>query len=281
MSIHFSRIIPTHSNSIGDVFSASSLELSDERTSPVMVVDDFRVTGRPFGPHPHAGFSAITYVFPDSAGSLRNRDSLGNHVVIGAGGICWLQAGSGAQHEEIPAKLGTELHGLQIFVNLSAKNKLSAPRVFSLRGDQVPEWKSGAGDRVRVVVGSYAGLTSPLVPSEPLTLLDVSLRRDIAFSMLDGHNVLVYVRAGTVAVRAGSREQQVARGEGLALFGDAGSVALVALSRADVVILSGAEIRENVVMQGPFIMNDATQIRAAFERYQSGRMGHLEPYAER
>jgi redox-sensitive bicupin YhaK (pirin superfamily) len=84
--------------------------------------DEFRVTGRPFPPHPHAGFSAVTYVLEDSEGKLRSRDSLGNDLVTGPGGIVWTQAGSGLIHEELPADSNRELHAVQVFVNLSSRN---------------------------------------------------------------------------------------------------------------------------------------------------------------
>ena len=180
-----------------------------ERSSPIVVLDDFRVSGRPFRPHPHAGFSAITYVFENSQGGVRSRNSLGNDVVVGPGGIVWLQAASGALHQEVPAQTGGELYGAQIFVNLSSTNKLAAPRTLWLENSEVPEWRSGAGDRIRIVVGSYEGLASPLVPAEPFNLLDVALRREISFSLQTGHYALVYVRKGGVLVRVEEREQRV------------------------------------------------------------------------
>ena len=99
-----------------------------EEASLVALLDDFRVRGRPFPPHPHAGFSAVTYVLQASAGGLRSRYSLGHDLVVRPGGIVWTQAGSGVMHEEMPAPPDRELHGVQIFVNLSSKNKLAAPK---------------------------------------------------------------------------------------------------------------------------------------------------------
>jgi Pirin len=134
-------------------------------------------------PHPQAGFCALTYVLEDSQGAVRSRDSLGNDVIMGPGGIVWTQAGSGVIHHEFPADNDRELHGIQIFVNLSAKDKLAAPRVLRLAGNEVPEWRSDVGDRVRIVVGSFDGAWSPLIPVEPFTLLDVDLRRELSFSL--------------------------------------------------------------------------------------------------
>ncbi|MDW4800158.1 pirin family protein, partial [Escherichia coli] len=84
--------------------------------------------------------------------------------------LVWTQAGSGVVHHEVPAD-DRELHGLQLFVNLSAKNKLVEPRMLRLQGGDVPEWHGEDGDRVRIVVGAYDGRLSPLVPVEPFTFL--------------------------------------------------------------------------------------------------------------
>jgi hypothetical protein len=250
-----------------------------ERSSPIVVLDDFRVSGRPFGPHPHAGFSAITYVFEDSQGGVRSRDSLGNDVVVGPGGIVWLQAASGALHQEVPAQAGGELSGAQIFVNLSSTNKLAAPRTLWLKNSDVPEWRNDAGDRIRVVVGSYEGLASPLVPAEPFNLLDVALRREISFSLQTGHYAVVYVREGGVLVRVEGREQRVPSEHALALYSGCGRVAFEAIHPTHLLILSGAEIREPVLVDGPFIMNERSQIETAMTRFRTGEMGDLAPLA--
>jgi redox-sensitive bicupin YhaK (pirin superfamily) len=172
------------------------------------------------------------------------------------------------------------LHGAQIYVNLSSKNKLAAPRAFWLERDQVPEWRSDAGDRVRVVVGSFEGVSSPLAPAEPFDLFDVGLRREVTFGLPEAHNALVYVLDGVVLVRAGGHEQEVAGGHALAIHGGGGRAAFVAVHPAHLLMLSGAEIREPVLVDGPFIMTERSQIDAAFARFRAGEMGHLEPLSE-
>lgn len=282
MSVQLSSIMPATTWENGGAFSANSIKLHDlgERASPVAVLDDFRVRGQPFGPHPHAGFSALTYVFEDSQGHARSRDSLGNDVVVGPGGIVWFQAGRGAMHQEIPAEEGRELHGAQIFVKLSAKNKFIAPRTFWLDAGEVPEWRNEDGDRVRIAVGSFQGVSSPLVPAEPLDLLDVELRQRISFDLPNGHYALVYVLKGGIHVRADGREEQVRGEQAVALFGSDGRVTFEASDHAHFLILSGAEICEPVVVDGPFIMNDRSQIEAAAARYRAGEMGNLAPLSE-
>ncbi|HYM97553.1 MAG TPA: pirin family protein [Candidatus Sulfotelmatobacter sp.] len=215
--------------------------------APVLVLDDFRVREIPFSPHSHAGFAAVTYVLEDSLGGLRSRTSLGNDIVVGPGGIVWTQAGRGIIHEEAPADTDRELHGLQIFVNLSSKNKVAQPQVFQLDGSDVPEWRSDAGDRIRVVVGSFDGVVSPLVPPEAFFLLDVELRREIPFALDDGHNALIYVLRGQLVARADGADETVVGGHCLALHASGESVTFKIGGEAHFVLLSGAEIREPVM----------------------------------
>jgi len=282
MSVQFSRVIAARPDGNGDAFSIQSIDLHElgKRASPITVLHNFRVRGRPFTPHPHAGFSAVTYVFEDSQGALRTRDSLGHDLVTGPGGIVWTQAGSGLIHEETPADPDRELHGLQVFVNLSSKNKLAAPQVFRLETSEVPEWRSDAGDRVRVVVGSFKAISSPLLPAEPFNLLDVELRRELSFSLESAHNALVYVLGGIVRVCADGREQKIAGEHALTFYGTGGQVTFEAIDPSHFLILSGAEIREPIVADGPFIMNERSQIEAAVGRHRTGEMGRLAPIAD-
>jgi redox-sensitive bicupin YhaK (pirin superfamily) len=276
MPIQFSQV--THAQKRGGgAFSVKAIDLQKlgERASPVLVLDDFRVRGRPFAPHPHAGFSAVTYVFEDSPGSLRSRDSLGNDMVTAPGGIVWTQAGSGLIHEEVPSELDRELHGLQIFVNLSSQNKIAPPKMFRLQNNEVPEWRNAAGDRVRVVAGAFEGAVSPLVTAEPFILLDVRLLREISFNLPGDHNAIVYVLAGDVMLRAEARHQTLSGDQALAVYGGSGRVTFEASQAAHLVILSGLEIREPVLIEGSFIMNNRSQIEAAVARYRAGEMGRL------
>jgi len=281
VSIHFSPVIAAQDRGTGGAFSVKALDLAraGDSASPVLVLDDFRVKGRPFPPHPHAGFAAVTYVFEDSPGGLRSRDSLGNDVVTGPGGIVWTQTGSGLIHEELPADSQRELHGLQIFVNLSSKNRLAAPQMLRLESQQVPEWRSEDGDRVRVLVGSFQGISSALIPIEPFHLLDVELHGEISFDLPNAYNAVVYVVDGSVRVLADGRRQALSGGNAVALGGTGGTVSLAALHPTHLFVLSGPLIGEPLVVQGSFMMNTRSQIDAAINRFQSGKMGRLAPFS--
>jgi redox-sensitive bicupin YhaK (pirin superfamily) len=285
MPIEFSPVVAAQPRPLPGFTALQFIDLDElgVSASPLAVLDDFRVAGLPFSPHPHAGFAAVTYVFEDSLGAVRSRASSGIDLTVGPGGIVWTHAGSGVVHEEVPAVRGRELHGLQLFVNLSAKSKLTAPRVLHLDPGEVPEWRGDTGDRVRVVTGSFRGLSSPLVPAELFTFLDVRLLEEITVGLPAGHNEVVYVLTGEVTVGADGYQEKVDGGHALALRGGGtgGRVTFAATPPTHLLILAGAEIREPAVSLGPFIMNTAAQIDDAAARYRKGAMGQLAPLTDR
>ena len=161
-------------------------------------------------------------------------------------------------------------------MNLTSTNKLVSPRLLHLASSDVPQWRSTTGDHVRVAVGSFEGISSSLVPTEPFQLLDVDLRRAIPFSLQAGYVALAYVIAGDVVVRADGGELKASGGHVFALYGGEGRLLIESSAPAHLVFLTGPELREPVLSQGPFIMNEPSQLDAAFERYRSGGMGRLD-----
>jgi redox-sensitive bicupin YhaK (pirin superfamily) len=283
MPVRFSSVVTATERRLGagGVLPLRSVDCRElgVAASPVALLDHFRIRQSPFPPHPHAGFAAVTYVLADSEAALRSRASIGEDLVVGPGGIVWTQAASGLIHEEAPAEPGRELHGVQIFVNTSSRNKFTAPEVLHLDGAEAPVWRNDHGDRLRVIVGSYERLSSPLVPIEPFRLLDVEMRRRISLDIRAGDNALVYVLGGEVVVLAQSGERRLAEEQAVALSGDDDIVAIEALRPAHLLILSGPKIREQIVEHGPFIMSDRAQVDAAFARFRAGAMGRLTPMA--
>ncbi|MBN3229323.1 pirin family protein [Pectobacterium brasiliense] len=264
----------------GSGFSVNSIDLHARgaHASPVIMLDDFRVEGRPFQPHPHAGFSAVTYVFEDSLGGVRSGDSLGNDIRVGPGGIVWTQAGHGVLHHEVPAQHDRQLHGAQIFVNLSARNKLLEPQVLWLDGPSVPEWRGEYGDRVRVVVGRFGSLSSPLIPAEEFTLLDLEIQGHVDLEVLSEQYALLYVSSGKVYVSptAGHPSDELPSGHAVTIRGS-GGFRVSASPSARVLFLAGQELHEPIVMNGPFIMNTQAEIADAVRRFEEGQMGQLAP----
>ncbi len=283
MSLLLTPVISAERARLGGGFSARRIvpERFGGAADPIMGFDHYRMDAVTFAPHPHAGFSAVSYLFEDSPGGLRNRDSLGHDFVIEPGGIVWTQAGSGVIHDELPAEAGRQVHGLQIFVNLGAANKQSAPRVLRLAAHQVPVWNSPRGSRLRVVVGQHAGIASALTPTEPASLFDLGLVAgdEVALPLAAGWDMLVYAESGAAQIRTDGGEASLATGDAVvAAAHDAEALVRVASEDgARVVVLAGRALREPVFQHGPFIMNDEAGIHAAIAHYRRGAMGELEP----
>lgn len=244
---------------------------------PFLAFTDFHMTEPTFAPHPHAGFSAVTYMFRDSAGSFINRDSLGDRSIIGPGSLHWTQAASGMMHEEIPVEPGVDCHGLQLFVNLAAADNTQAPRAFHLDARDVPTFQPIDGVTVRVVVGEAGGHRSPIEGLlTPITLLDVDLEMgataDLTVTPTDRAVVLV-VDGGVVVGDMTLEQHDVAVLDGpadrLSIRGSAGTSA--------VLVLWGTPISEPVVFGGPFVMTNRDDLTTANERFRRGEMGRLEP----
>jgi redox-sensitive bicupin YhaK (pirin superfamily) len=132
MNFALSSVVNADPVARGGHFAARRLDLDGlgRFAAPVMGLDHYRMSGPTFAAHPHAGFSAVSYVLEDSAGGLRSRDSLQHDVVIEPGAIVWTQAGAGIVHDEFPAQMGREVHALQVSINLSRQNKNLPPRMF-------------------------------------------------------------------------------------------------------------------------------------------------------
>ena len=120
-------------------------------------------------------------------------------------------------------------------------------------------------------------MSSPLSPVEPFTLLDVQLRHQISFAPQAAHNTVVYILAGSVLVRADGNSEKVQGRQALALHSGEERITFETPHPAHFLVLSGAEIREPVVVEGPFIMNEPAQIADAATRYRMGAMGPLAP----
>jgi hypothetical protein len=125
----------SHDLVIGDFFRAKHFGEQEFNglIDPVVMLDHFHMTGPTFDPHPHAGISAVTYVFEDATGAHVNYDSLGNRGPINPGALHWFAAGRGAVHTEQPEGDGRHVHALQIFVNMPASKKLNAPNAVHVR----------------------------------------------------------------------------------------------------------------------------------------------------
>ena len=259
---------------------------------PFLLLDDFRnerpdayVAGFPW--HPHRGIETITYVL---AGTVEHGDSLGNSGAIGAGDVQWMTAGSGIVHQEMPAgDPDGRMHGFQLWGNLPASLKMTAPRYQDVQAGDVPEVTDDDGTRVRVVCGSFWGRSGPVdgVAADPV-YIDVSvppgLRRSLPVETTRHAFAYVFAGAGTFAnasePRAVMTEDATARD--VAPVAETGDCSLVLFDRGDEVVVqagedgirfllvSGKPLGEPVAWRGPIVMNTQEELRQAFDELQRG-----------
>lgn len=265
------RLLTPQRHRIGTGFQAEGWREPQALLDPFIMVDHFRMREPVFAPHPHAGFSAVTYLFDDSATGMVSRNSLsllGGEHAIAPGGLHWTLAGRGVMHDEFPAQTGREAHGLQVFVNLPAAQKQREPAVMRLSPEQMPH-RAGIGWRAVQVFGGTAALALPWPVA--LAVVDIDAGATFDFVPDDGEQGFVLV------VRGSGRVGELPLSAGRALSLEAGGARLAADEALRVACFSGRPLREPVVRHGPFVMNDEGQIVAALQRFQTGGMGRLSP----
>jgi len=246
---------------------------------PFLLFDHFAFNDPEEGPiagfptHPHRGIETVTYMLE---GNTRHRDSLGNMGVIGPGDVQWMTSGRGILHEEMPKRSPEgRVIGFQLWVNLPAAEKMSAPRYQEVNTDTIPTIQSG-GVTVRVVAGDYEGVRGPVteIAAQPL-YMDVTLEPETAFELPVpiGHTVVAYVFEG----RGTFGQDQDTDGVWvdavqLAIFEPGGRfTARTGLdSSVRFMLMAGAPINEPIVPYGPFVMNTEAEIRQALEDLRNG-----------
>ncbi len=265
------RLLQPQRHRIGAGFEAEDWREPLALLDPFIMVDHFRMSESVFAPHPHAGFSAVTYLFDDSTTGMISRDSLGGEHEILPGGLHWTLAGRGVMHDEFPIEAGGEAHGLQIFVNLPAEQKLRAPCVMRLAPEQMPR-RVGEGWRAVQVFGADTGLDLPW--STSLVLVDIDAGAGFDLVMPDGEQGFAIVISGS----GRTDELPLSAGRALSLP-VGGSARIVAEEALRLACLCGRPLLEPLVRHGPFVMSDEGQVVAALQRFQSGGMGRLSPRA--
>ncbi|MFN0218784.1 MAG: pirin family protein [Hyphomicrobium sp.] len=271
---------------VGDGFPVRSLFSHHSHgadVSPFLLFDyagpaEFKPSDKPRGveQHPHRGFETVTIVYQ---GELVHRDSAGNGGAIGPGDVQWMTAASGVLHEEMHSdaftRAGGAFEAVQLWVNLPAAEKMSAPRYQTLLTSGIPivELADGAG-RVRVIAGEFDGVAGAARTVTPVEIWDVRLRagKSATLNAPNGHTLMVIVLAGTALINGEAivREAQVAR-----FARDGGDVTIEANGEVKLLVLGGAPIDEPVAAQGPFVMNTMAEIREAVADYNTGKFGEL------
>jgi len=216
--------------------------------------------------HPHRGFETVTYVL---SGELHHEDSTGAVGAIEPGGVQWMTAGSGVVHSEMPSarmqRDGGRLEAVQLWVNLPRADKMTAPRYQDVTDDAIPT-VTRPGARVRLVAGEAFGAVGPAATRSPILYAHVTLD---AHASLDvpappDHSAMIYALRGP--------DEGV-----LTVFnGDGDHVSVTAADEpVELLVLTGAPLREPVARYGPFVMSTRDELVEAFDDYRSGRMGAI------
>lgn len=185
----------------GNQFYGYGLRAEESLISPILGVDHYWMNAPTFPLHRHQGISAVSYLLEDSETGMLNHDSIGTQNLIQAGGMHWTTAGCGISHEEVPAETGKTVHGLQIFVGLSESNSQIEPFPLILEAQDVPVIHLSDAT-VRVPLGRYGDVHSPVNPPTEVTMLDISLQdgAEINLPIAIGHNMFVMPIAGIFEV---------------------------------------------------------------------------------
>jgi redox-sensitive bicupin YhaK (pirin superfamily) len=221
--------------------------------------------------HPHRGIETVTYIL---SGAVKHKDSLGNQGTIGAGDIQWMTAGRGILHEEMPQVRPEGVSGFQLWVNLAAKEKMTAPRYQNISANEVPEIARADGTRIRVVAGILDGVSGPVSGiSVAPTYLDVSVPAGVTFShpVQSGHAVFTYVFAGAVNVKSAKAEDLLIDAPKLLVWDEDDAIQLTARDApARLLVVSGAPLKEPIARYGPFVMNNRAEIEQTLSELQAG-----------
>jgi redox-sensitive bicupin YhaK (pirin superfamily) len=259
---------------------------------PFLLLDDFRndipqdyLAGFPW--HPHRGIETITYVL---AGTVEHGDSMGNRGEISAGDIQWMTAGRGIIHQEMPKgdHLG-QMHGFQLWANLPAGKKMTAPRYQEVKAPEIPEVTEDDGTRARIVCGNFWGKRGPIegIAADPI-YIDVSVppgkRKKLPVETT--RHAFAYVFAGSgkfcnasgpLAVPteglgwADTSPPTEANNRSLILF-DSGDEVEVQAGEDGIrfLLVSGKPLHEPVAWYGPIVMNTQQELQQAYEELQKG-----------
>lgn len=244
---------------------------------PFLLLDEFRsddpndyIAG--FPDHPHRGFETVTYML---AGRMKHGDNQGNTGLLGPGSVQWMTAGRGIVHSEMPQQENGLMWGFQLWVNLPAADKMTAPRYQDIQGDDIPEANVADGVTARIIAGELGGISGAVtdVVTDPV-YFDLKLDKgaSIDVPLPERHNAFIYVFEGSIETGPEGQTMPVERGE-LALLDLGDTIALSAPAMPGrLILVAGRPLNEPIARYGPFVMNTSDEIRQAFFDYQAGRL---------
>ncbi|CAH0348230.1 pirin family protein [Aquabacterium sp. CECT 9606] len=271
------RLIAGQATSDGDGVKLTRVltQPLQRRLDPFLMLDAFG-TDNPddyiggFPDHPHRGFETVTYMI---AGRMRHRDSAGHEGLLQNGGVQWMTAGRGVIHSELPEQDEGRMEGFQLWLNLPAKDKMSAPWYRDIQSEDIPQLTTGEGVTVRVIAGASHGVAGAVQreATQPL-YLDLHLPEGASFAqpLPATHNAFIYVYRGELQV--GDTPVPTQRMAILKNEADRDGVVVTAKTATRALLIAGQPLREPIAQYGPFVMNRNEEIFQAVEDFKAGRL---------
>jgi redox-sensitive bicupin YhaK (pirin superfamily) len=250
-----------------------------KRLDPFLMLDAFGSDAASdyiggFPSHPHRGFETVTIMLE---GRMRHQDSVGNVGLLEPGSVQWMTAGRGIIHSEMPEQQEGRMAGFQLWVNLAAKDKMTAPAYRDVAPADVPVLALDGGVELRVIAGQARGVAGAVQrpTTEPL-VLDIALPAGQTFdaALPAGHNAFVYVHGGGVVTIGEGASARVDSERMAILANDAAAdgVRLRAETDARVLLVAGAPLNEPIAQYGPFVMNTTAELQQAVADFQRGTL---------
>ncbi len=247
------------------IFAHDNVKLTD----PFLLLDHFGsdnpddyIKGFPW--HPHRGIETVTYML---GGTVEHGDNIGNSGTIGTGDIQWMTAGSGVIHQEMPQKTKGMMHGLQLWVNLPAKDKMMEPRYRGILADEVPIVNIPGGE-VRVIAGTFNDVKGPVRELiVDIVYLDVRIKKGSTLShdTKKGYTSFCYLLSGKGEFDDTNLEQS----SGI-LFTESGSISIKAVEDMHYIFITGRQLNESIAWGGPIVMNTQQELEIAFRELDEG-----------
>ncbi|KEY19039.1 pirin family protein [Kaistella antarctica] len=281
-------VAPRPAHFVGDGFRVhnfipSGQRLDMKRMDPFIMLDynskfNFGPTSTPrgVGVHPHRGFETVTIAYQ---GKVEHHDSAGGGGIIGQGDVQWMTAASGVLHKEFHerewAKEGGTFQMVQLWVNLPAKDKMSAPKYQAIANGEMEMVDLGENGFIEVIAGNYLNKKGPASTFSPVHLMNAKLKTGgtAEFNFPANFNTGILVIEGNIII---NNEEKVPT-DHFALFQNAGELFTIeATEESIVLILSGEPLNEPIVPHGPFVMNTKEEIHQAFDDYNNGKFGFLD-----
>jgi len=273
------KIIPAPLVNMGAIRLRQPLPIAGtEQISPVILLHHFDINMQPghnnfdVPPHPHRGFMPITFMYE---GAVEHDDSLGNTKVIGDNEVQWINAARGIIHSEKTgkefAKKGGRFHGIQLWINLPASEKMKTPSYQPITKDEIVLIEK-EGVQFRLVSGKYDGKTGPAKSDVVTAMIRMKERSDYSISLPESNNVILYVLEGNLLI---NDEKPATQHDLISFKHSDEKINLTAKSDCALLLVSGNPINEPLVTHGPFVMNTQTEIMEAMRDYKNGKMGFL------